>query len=674
MADDAKQQWPVGKLRDNLLTHLKHDSKPKCVLLDGLDEFHGNDQQQMEIVQLLHQMCGRHVRLCLASRPTPIFNTAFVNLPSLKMQDFNRKGIEQFVKLTLERSLSSLDFYEDGDLLSLSQSISGKADGVFLWAQFAINELVRGFAEGDDLLSLQTKLEKVPPELRDIYSRILQRLDPQQRREAGLLLQLVCFAKRELTIEELLAAKEHVQSNFLSQNTTVSESVCQKFERKILSVTGGILQTYWTEGNFRSRRNGSTRKRRIHLIALVHRTVLSYLELKGWGETVEAPHEGMSHPEMLWLRICVGQTASSRNMMSHEDGGENAFIPISDSKSCEWYHSDNSDDSSNSEDNETSNDNIDSDAESSKTHRDLSNRGTIPCLPTHSERNNEPGLSEILTTLQEYAALYVFDHARAVENDVELSSYPLINELRVTEYLYPLHWHLDAIMTDDRCTCQELYPRDSLQIAIAHGLGLYVSESLSRNRFADKIESSALRSRHYYREVEWEHYHDSCYGARPEETVWMSLLEYAVHYAGGSWKPSQWQFNMQRVLKAILEFYPLVDDRAMAVALHGGSPEVVRLLLSYRSPGKMSFTLSRRPSEFWKVHDPFWYCFLDIDDWKVIINLRPERLTYGALWIACRRAENSAAKYCEVLDMLLERGEDINGLCSPFGTVLHSVG
>lgn len=53
-----------------------------------------------------------------------------------------------------------------------------KASGVFLWVRLAVSSLLEGMKFGDRVLDLRRRLESLPPDLENLYDRILDDLDP----------------------------------------------------------------------------------------------------------------------------------------------------------------------------------------------------------------------------------------------------------------------------------------------------------------------------------------------------------------------------------------------------------------------------------------------------------------------------------------------------------------
>lgn len=200
---ESSRPWSKRELEERLDRVFKETCRPLCLLLDGLDE-HQDDQ--WDLVNFLKDIAKPRTKVCVASRPTSIFKIGFEAVPQIRMQDYNKPAIEYMVKDTIRNSVGRADFYVDHEVDELAERISEEADGVFPWARFAVKELRDGLSTCVDLSKLQSRLKNVPKDLEDIFARILKSLQPDQRQDAARLLQLVCHARRLLTVQELAFA------------------------------------------------------------------------------------------------------------------------------------------------------------------------------------------------------------------------------------------------------------------------------------------------------------------------------------------------------------------------------------------------------------------------------------------------------------------------------------
>ncbi len=91
---------------------LSASSNPIFLFLDGLDEI--AQEEQHKTLEFLDKLCSHvpQLRVCVSSRPEPIFQKRLGNLPALRLQDLTREDIRQFASgvLTGTFDVEDLDF------------------------------------------------------------------------------------------------------------------------------------------------------------------------------------------------------------------------------------------------------------------------------------------------------------------------------------------------------------------------------------------------------------------------------------------------------------------------------------------------------------------------------------------------------------------------------------
>ena len=183
-------EWTQIELHDCLIraiTALGTKDVCICLFIDGLDEFDGHPKPTIE---LLHELAGlgKHVKLCVASRPWIEYRTNFASLPQLQLQDLTYDDIKLFVtsKLQNHPEFIKLRLREAAFADQLIENIISKASGVFLWVSLVVSSLLLGLTEGDRIRDLQKSLDALPPGLNNLYERILEGLlkgDDQRNNE-----------------------------------------------------------------------------------------------------------------------------------------------------------------------------------------------------------------------------------------------------------------------------------------------------------------------------------------------------------------------------------------------------------------------------------------------------------------------------------------------------------
>ena len=631
---EENKRWSERELQEKLRKVWERYSDPVCILLDGLDEYQGD---KWALVNFLKETAKPRIKLCVASRPDPVFETAFKGVRQLKMQNMNKPAIEIMVEHTLRESVGRSGFYSDDEYVKLAEDISEKADGVFLWAHFAVIELRDGWIEGEGLQELQERLEKVPKKLEDIYARILTKLEPKKKQHAASMLQLVCYAKKLLTVPELFLALTHTDneetfSTTKTQTPPAQYSQGKYFERKVLALTGGLLEIFRASADRKVQashfqtENYDTSENEKHehdYINIIHRTVRTYLEDNGWKLLLGQAHEGTLHAEMLWLRICARLFPPS--FVGLPPGMDKELIPK------------------------------------------RINHHLMPEIPSTSQTldhtlqtldNKHLSVPGPATSLRNYAALLMLDHARIVEKDLGLSLYAVLKPVLTDSFLCH-HWYLEYDRHSAGACFQNCpQPTHPLHLAIAHGLDGFVGEFLFH--FSETTTQDS---------PEWDDVFYLDFGEVPPRRAYsvdyrkipnrISLLEFALWHTS---KRNKISISQMQIVITLLERYSRVQDAEMVYALRNSSPKMVQLLLARWQDRDMVFNIDS------KRHDVDFEEEINFegvaDEYRQMAHTRP-------LWHIARRRNSDDHEDEELLDIFLKRGENINGQCGPLGTALH---
>ena len=267
--------------------------QPVLLLLDGLDEYEGN---MIELTQWVLKLNRPNTKVCLSSRPDPDLLAAFRAFPSVRMDIANRPGIRSFLQETL-KAQPSLSRHGAKFVDEMVEDISSRSQGVFLWTRFAVYEVIAGDNRREDPQAIQKRLQALPKELNEIYSRIFNRMDLSAKFTAGLILHLVTTSLRPLRLSELFQASILAGAITWNSAALADEVHLRDFEHRLLDIGGGLLETV------RVGRLKTTSKAVLLDVRIVHRTVQTYLEKLGWTELLH--DEAPSLRRHTWLRICT---------------------------------------------------------------------------------------------------------------------------------------------------------------------------------------------------------------------------------------------------------------------------------------------------------------------------------------------------------------------------------
>jgi hypothetical protein len=190
--------WTDSELQDCLREYILYAAKSRKVffLVDGLDEFEGTDEAREDLIDLLVALAAyENVKICLSSRPWNIFRDAFGSCPQVKLEDFTYNDISAYVReqLYCNKRFHKLMQYDTVAAEGLVASLISKAAGVFLWVRLVVKQLLKGLRDGDGIRALCKKVEEIPADLDDYFMRLMESIEPQNRKEASELLQLALY-------------------------------------------------------------------------------------------------------------------------------------------------------------------------------------------------------------------------------------------------------------------------------------------------------------------------------------------------------------------------------------------------------------------------------------------------------------------------------------------------
>ncbi|KAL9082769.1 MAG: hypothetical protein Q9159_006182 [Coniocarpon cinnabarinum] len=175
--------WTEKTLRHALrtLTTQSIDSAYFCFFLDGLDE------------------CD-----------------TFANVPGLRLQDLTRTDVQTYVDCKL-RQHPRWQGFEDEDPVNseaLIQLIISQAEGVFLWVELVVKDIIHGFRNRDSLFELRNRVQSSSREMDELYAQLVDRIDKNYLKSTAKCLNLVLAShKKELSLMDLLISLKEPGDN-----------------------------------------------------------------------------------------------------------------------------------------------------------------------------------------------------------------------------------------------------------------------------------------------------------------------------------------------------------------------------------------------------------------------------------------------------------------------------
>ncbi|KAF9478915.1 hypothetical protein BDN70DRAFT_921597 [Pholiota conissans] len=317
--------WPVWQLSNAFRRFFEVNHERKIYLLvDGLDEFEGDHQVTIGLLEHAHRQ--PHTKVCVSSRPWGVFEEAFHNAPKLRLQDLTANDMMRFVygKLNESQQLRQLMVADRQATADLISSIVERADGVFLWVTLAVRTVLEMYKPGDKLADVRQRLETLPRSLNELFHYLLFEANASSASSISRIFQLirarevVCDFTRDdddvaLTIWEMALTSDSLKD---AAATTPIEKVSDDERTRLSRQTianisescVGLVQIHPTRAEKRLVTKLRNRPHNPFLalrkIMYLHRTVKDYLRIDDVWQGVLSHCAGFD-PHLCHVRAAV---------------------------------------------------------------------------------------------------------------------------------------------------------------------------------------------------------------------------------------------------------------------------------------------------------------------------------------------------------------------------------
>lgn len=279
-----EEDMPPWSRQDLLagLTRLLHggfSGVKYCIFIDGLDEYEGEQEDLIRVIRRLVNI--NNVKMCIASRPWNVFESAFGDDVAYKLylELFNRADIMLYVRDNLEMHP---DFQRirvrDPQADALLTEITSRAQGVFLWVYLVVRSLIRGLLNRDRMIDLQRRLRAFPSDLDDFFTHILMSLDETYRVQTARSFRIALAAPRPLSLLNYwyTDAEEddpqfHLRLPVMALDKTELEARQEEMHKRLNGRCRGLLEVTWVPHADRPY---------AYRVDFLHRTVKDFLRTK----------------------------------------------------------------------------------------------------------------------------------------------------------------------------------------------------------------------------------------------------------------------------------------------------------------------------------------------------------------------------------------------------------
>ncbi|KAK5958730.1 folylpolyglutamate synthase [Knufia fluminis] len=266
------------------------ENKRFCAFVDGIDEYSGNQPQLVTILLDMQERTG--IKLCLASRNIPAFETRLRGRPGFKMQDYNSHSITSYlVALTEELAVR----FKNPCPQEVVELIEQRAAGVVLWARFAFANILEGCVLQEPVDTLKDRVAELPREMEGLYWATLQRVPCELIAEAALCLFLIDEADYLMSTLELLTLVQAAVCDYPSEIMLPKYLTLEQFEYRLCGMLGGLVSfigqspvQYLEEWDIVTREISIRRvpdevePEEIRTVETVHETMSAYLAKSAW--------------------------------------------------------------------------------------------------------------------------------------------------------------------------------------------------------------------------------------------------------------------------------------------------------------------------------------------------------------------------------------------------------
>ena len=511
-----------------------------------------------------HKLQGEKIlKICLASRPEPVIVLALESQPGFTMHDYNYVGIDNYASITIKNL--QLSSPVESSLLKFTSGIAERADGIFLWARFALTEVVESYAMGEAIDQLVLRLKAFPPSLEELYATILMRIPERDLNDARLLFQLACSKVEQITFRQIKEAEAIVWGRF--QDFEIDRPFgLERFQKRLRARGRGLLEEVSNSGGD------------YKLVKTIHRSVDTFLQRKGWLTGLNINGQNFQSPEVLWVYVCC-------KFLEHLGNRKH---------------------------------------EKSNFGKTLDELVLIP-------EGSDPSLLP-------YVSKNLFRHARKMEHQGE-SSYKYLSLISPSFGTMFRDYDLNqigphSIIYVNIDILNRAHKSQLWQMAVAQGLTLAVEEAIRLGK-----------------------YHPVPNGY----DIWLALQCWIDDCRETEEFMPPCLGNCERLILVLIEAGASPGTADIIQCFHSGNRSILELLLlQYRPHGKIKLDRST-------LYVP------DSLDAVALGNYTYAGEPVGPLWELARADTWSIFEFESMLEYLLERGEDLNEICGPGGTMLHAV-
>ena len=168
------------------------------MFIDGFDECDGSHADQLAFLKdIVESSKGSKlsIKICVASRAEVDIRLRLSIYPSLAIHQFTEPDISAYVAKRLKAAWELMASQPDGTTATFDQelidNVVRKAEGVFLWVNLVVTQLVMAIEAEAEASDLHREVARLPEGIEQLYQRIVAKIPQKRLHEAINLLQIV---------------------------------------------------------------------------------------------------------------------------------------------------------------------------------------------------------------------------------------------------------------------------------------------------------------------------------------------------------------------------------------------------------------------------------------------------------------------------------------------------
>ena len=268
MTQTRKEPW-AQKVLQEALQHIvmKSPINARVVLfIDGFDECDGNHASQLDFLKdLVESSKGTKlsIKMCIASRAEVDIRLRLSTYPSLAIHHFTESDITSYVTKRLKKAWDLMASQPDGTTATFDQqlidAVVRKAEGVFLWVNLVVTQLVMAIEAEAEASDLHRLVARLPEGLKQLYKSIVAKIPKDRLQDAINLLQLTASTNHTDFIPEdgadtlwkmcnamkepltAISEKAYFEEGFRGDEAPGQEEQCAAMKRRIQSSCRGLV-------------------------------------------------------------------------------------------------------------------------------------------------------------------------------------------------------------------------------------------------------------------------------------------------------------------------------------------------------------------------------------------------------------------------------------------------